>query len=216
MTITWYGHSCFKITNQGGHLTIITDPFDKKIGLTPPRGSADIVTVSHDHFDHNNVKAISGEVFVINSPGEYEIKDIRIIGCSSYHDDKKGEQRGLNTIYLIEMDRVRLCHLGDLGQTRLTDHQLETIGQVDILMIPVDGVYTINARQAVKIIKQVEPNIVVPMHYKLPGLTEKLADVKDFLKEMGLNGQGTVDKLTLKKKDLINKEMELVVFKGRA
>ena len=83
-------------------------------------------------------------------------------------------------------------------------------------MIPVDGVYTINARQAVKIIKQVEPNIVVPMHYKLPGLTEKLADVKDFLKEMGLNGQGTVDKLTLKKKDLINKEMELVVFKGRA
>jgi len=213
MTITWYGHSCFKIANQGGHLTIITDPFDKKIGLTPPRGNADIITISHDHFDHNNAKAISGEPFVIETPGEYEIKGIRILGVAGYHDKDKGKERGSNTIYLIKVDSIKICHLGDMGQEKLTDKQLELIGDVDILMVPVDGVYTISAKEAVKIIKQIEPSVVIPMHYKLPGLTEKLAEVKDFLKEMGLNGQEAVDKLTLKKNDLANREMEVVVFK---
>ena len=191
----------------------MTDPFDKKIGLTPPRGSVDIVTVSHDHFDHNNVKAVGGEPFIIDGPGEYEVKGMRITGIASYHDKKKGEERGLNTIYLIKVDGIRTCHLGDLGQEKLTDSQLEAIGDIDVLMIPVDGVYTLSAREAVKIVKQIEPGIVIPMHYKLPGLTEKLADVKDFLKEAGLNGEKPVDKLTLKKKDLNNKEMEVVIFK---
>jgi len=213
MTISWYGHSCFKITNQGGHLTIITDPFDKKIGLTPPRASSDIVTISHDHFDHNNAKVIGGEPFLIEGPGEYEVKGIRITGISSYHDKNQGEERGSNTIYLIRVDDIRVCHLGDLGQEKLTDKQLESIGDVDVLMIPVDGVYTINAREAVKIVKQIEPNITIPMHYKLPGLTEKFNDVKDFLKEVGLNGKQKVDKLTLRKKDLVGKEMEVVVMK---
>jgi len=213
MTITWYGHSCFKITNQGGHLTIITDPFDKKIGLTPPRGNADIVTVSHDHFDHNNIKAISGDPFIIETPGEYEVKDIRVLGISGYHDKIKGKEKGSNIIYLIKVDGIRICHLGDFGQEKLNNKQLELINSADILIIPVGGVYTINAKEAVKIIKQIEPTIVIPMHYKLPNLTEKLADVKDFLKEIGSNGQIAVDKLTLKKKDLINKAMEVVLFK---
>jgi len=213
MTISWYGHSCFKITNQGGHLTIITDPFDKSIGLTPPRGSADIVTVSHDHYDHNNVKAISGSPFVINNPGEYEIKGIRIIGCSSFHDKKEGKERGLNTIYLIKMDKIRICHLGDLGQDRLTDEQLEAIGYVDILIIPVGGLYTIEASEAVKIVKQLEPNLIIPMHYKLPGLKINFASLNEFLKEMGLNKKPAVDKLTIKKKDLVGKEMEVIVMK---
>ena len=213
MTITWYGQSCFKITNQGGHLTIITDPFDKKIGLIPPRGNADIVTVSHDHFDHNNIEAISGDPFIIETPGEYEVKGIRILGVSGYHDNVKGKDKGSNTMYLIKIDDLKICHFGDIGQEKLTDKQLESISDVDILMIPVGGVYTINAKEAVKIIKQIEPNIIIPMHYKLPGLTEKLDDVKDFLKEIGLNGQEAVDKLTLKKKDLINREMEVVVMK---
>jgi len=214
MTITWYGQSCFKITNQGNHLTIITDPFDKKfIGLNPPRSAADIVTVSHDHKDHNNVKAISGDPFVINSPGEYEIKGVRIIGCTSYHDKKEGQERGSNTIYLIKIDRIRVCHLGDFGQEKLTDKQLETIGPVDVLMIPVDGVYTISAREAVKITEQIEPTIIIPMHYKLPGLKVSLGDVKDFLKEMGLNKKTAVEKLTLKKKDLTSQETKVVIFK---
>ncbi len=213
MTITWYGYSCFKINNQGGRITIITDPFDKKIGLTPPRGNADIVTVSHDHFGHNNIKAISGDVFAVESPGEYEIKGIRIMGISSYHDKKEGQERGKNTMYVIKVDGIKICHLGDMGQEKLTDKQLESIGNVDVLMIPVDGVVTINAREAVKIVKQIDPNVVIPMHYKLPGLTVNFNDVKDFLKEIGLNGQQAVDKLVLKKKDLIGKEMEVVIFK---
>jgi len=213
MTITWYGHSCFKIANQGGRLIIITDPFNKNIGLNPPRGSADIVTVSHEHSDHNNAKTISGKPFIINSPGEYEVKGVGIIGCSSFHDLEQGKERGLNTIYLMKVDRIRLCHLGDLGQEQLTDEQLEAIGHVDILMVPVGGVATIGARKAVKTIKQLEPYVVIPMHYKVPGLKLDLKNLEEFLKEMGLDKQKPVDKLTFKKKDLINKTMEVVVMK---
>ena len=213
MTISWYGHSCFKITNQGGRLTIITDPFDKSIGLNPPRGNADIVTISHDHYDHNNIQAISGHPFVVDGPGEYEIKEVKIIGCLSYHDKKQGQEKGLNTIYLMEVDKIRICHLGDLGQERLTEKQLEAVGQVDILIIPVGGAYTIGPAEAVKVVEQTEPHLIIPMHYKLPGLKIKLAGLADFLKEMGLDKKMAVDKLTLKKKDLIGKEMEVVVFK---
>lgn len=213
MTISWYGHSCFKITNQGGHLTIITDPFDKSIGLTPPRASADIVTVSHDHSDHNNIKAISGQPFIINGPGEYEVKGVRTIGVSSFHDKKQGEERGLNTIYVIELDKIKICHLGDFGQERLENGQLEIIGQADILMIPIGGTYTIDASEAVKIAEQIEPHLIIPMHYKLPNLKINLAGLPEFLKEMGLEKKSAVDKITLKKKDLVGKEMEVVVFK---
>ena len=176
MIINWYGHSCFKIANQGGHLVIIIDPFDKGVGLNPPKGNADIIAVSHDNKEHNNIKAMSGEPFIINGPGEYEVKNIRIIGVSSFQ----------NTIYLIETDGIRICHLGDLRQERLTDRQLEAIGQVDVLMAPVGGGETIGAKEAAKISKQIEPQIIIPMRYKLPGLKENLAGVDEFLKEMGL------------------------------
>ena len=213
MTISWYGHNGFKITNQGGHLTIITDPFDKSIGLTPPRGNADIVVVSHGHYDHNNIKAISGAPFIIDGPGEYEIKGVSIKGLVGFHDQKQGEERGLDTIYLIELDDLRICHLGDLGQPRLTDEQIEEIGEVDILLIPVGGVYTIDARQAVEIAEQLEPSLIIPMHYKIPGLKIGLDSADKFLKEMGIGKKPAVEKLTLKKKDLADKEMEVVVMK---
>jgi L-ascorbate metabolism protein UlaG (beta-lactamase superfamily) len=213
MTITWYGHSCFKITNQGGHLTIITDPFDKSIGLKPPRINADIVTVSHEHDDHNNVKALNGSPFVINGPGEYEIKGVNILGIDSFHDQQQGQKRGLNTIYLIEIDSIRICHLGDFGQDRLTDEQVEKIGAVDILMIPVGGHYTIEASQAVEIVDQLEPHLVVPMHYKIPGLKIELDGIEKFLKEMGISKKTALDRLTLKKKDLVGKEMAVAVMK---
>ena len=214
MTINWYGQSCFKISNQGGHLTLVIDPFDKSIGLTPPRGAADLVLVSHAHRDHNNIKAVAGEPFVVNGPGEYEVKGVSISGIVSYHDKKEGAERGLNTIYLIEMDKIKICHLGDFGQEKLSDSQLEAIGEVDILMIPVGGKYTINASEAAKIAKQIEPRLIIPMHYKISGLTvDGLADAKDFLKEMGVEEKIIVDKLTLKEKDLSSKEMEVVLFK---
>ena len=212
MTITYYGHSCFKITNQGGHVTIVTDPFDKKIGLKPPHISADIVTVSHFHYDHNNIKAIKGEPFIVDGPGEYEIKGIKIKGISSFHDNNKGKEKGLNTIYVIEVDGIKVCHLGDLGQKHLFNSQIEELSQIDVLMIPVGGIYTINGKEAIEIINQIDPKIVIPMHYLLPKLTIKLDPLEKFLKEVGLSSIKPVDKLILKKKDLKENEAKIIVM----
>ncbi|MCD6283747.1 MBL fold metallo-hydrolase [bacterium] len=214
MTITYYGHSCFKITNHGGHITIVTDPFDKKIGLKPPRISADIVTISHFHHDHDNVKTIGGEPFIVDGPGEYEIKGIKIKGVDSFHDDNKGKERGLNTIYVMEVDGIKVCHLGDLGQKHLFNSQVEELSQVDVLMIPVGGVYTINGKEAIEIINQIDPKVVIPMHYLLPKLTIKLDPLDKFLREIGLSSVKPVDKLTLKKKDLKEGEARVIVMKS--
>lgn len=216
MKIMWYGHSCFKFmakSNNGNKITIIIDPFDKaKVGLTPPRGTADIVLVSHDHYDHNNVKAISGEPFVIEGPGEYDVKGVFIKGIYSYHDNSKGEERGINTIYVIEAEDIKICHLGDLGQAELSANQLDKIGDIDILIVPVGGVYTINGNEAVKIINQIEPSIAVPMHYKIPGLTIKLNSVDKFLEEIGEKKE-TVEEISVQKKDLAGEEMKVIVMK---
>ncbi len=211
MVITWYGQSCFKV--QSGETVLFTDPFNKEVGLTPPRGLAHIVTVSHNHYDHNNREALNGEPLIINGPGEYEIKGVNIKGIFSYHDDKEGKERGTNTIYVIEMEGIKFCHLGDLGQEKLSAEQVEEINGVDILMVPVGGAATVDGETAVEIINQIEPRLVIPMHYKIPGLAMKLDGVDVFLKEMGLGKKEVVDKLTLKKKDLTEGEMEVVVMK---
>lgn len=211
VVITWYGQSCFKI--QSGETVVFTDPFDKEIGLTPPRGQANIVTVSHEHRDHNNSAALSGEPLVIEGPGEYETKGVEVRGILSFHDDKEGKERGASTIYAIEIEGIKICHLGDLGQSKLTAEQVEQIDGVDILMIPVGGTYTIDGETAVDIINQVEPRLVIPMHYKIPGLTIKLDGVEVFLKEMGVAKKDAVDKLTLKKKDLPEEEMQVAVMR---
>ncbi len=212
MVISWYGHSCFKI--QSGEIVVFTDPFSKEIGLTPPRSQAHIVTISHNHFDHNNVEAISGNPLIINGPGEYETKGVNIRGIFSYHDDKLGKERGTNTIYVIEIEGIKICHLGDLGQKKLTDEQLEQIDEVDILMVPVGGEATLDAEEAVEIINQIEPRLVIPMHYKIPGLNLKFAGVEAFLKEMGITKPEIVDRLTLKKKDLPQDGAKIVVMKN--
>ncbi len=216
MIIKWYGQSCFRIDSQGGHLSVVIDPFNKSIGLNPPRGNADIVLISHDHLDHNNLKALSGDPFVINGPGEYEVKGARIIGISSYHDNSQGKERGMNTFYLIKIDGIKICHLGDFGQERLTDRQLESIASnVDILMIPVGGKVTLDSKQAAKVVEQLEPKTIIPMHYKIPGLKlgVELDEAADFLKRIGANGKEPVDKLMVKPKDLSEKVMEVVVMK---
>jgi len=215
MKIAWYGQSCFRLiikVNGGEKITLFIDPFEKEIGLTPPRGSADIVIVSHNHFDHNNVKTLGGNPFVVDGPGEYDVKKVYIKGIYSFHDDKKGEERGINTISIIEAEDLKVCHLGDLGQKELTDNQLEKIGEVDVLMIPVGGNFTINGSEAVKIINQVEPRVVIPMHYKIPGNTAKLDGVDKFLQEIGTEKE-TVEELSLAKKDLTEEEMKVVVMK---
>lgn len=181
---------------------MVTDPSDPKVtGLKFPKVSADIVTVSHtQHSDHKSVELISGVKRVVSGPGEYEISDISIIGISSFHDDKKGALRGKNTMYVFEVDGVRIAHLGDLGH-KLKNKELETLGDIDVLMIPVGGVYTIDAKTAAEIVRDIEPRIIIPMHYFLEGMErhvfKKLERVDVFLSEVGLPNE-KMDKLTLK------------------
>ncbi|MDD5589725.1 MAG: MBL fold metallo-hydrolase [Candidatus Portnoybacteria bacterium] len=211
MVITWYGQSCFKI--QSGETVLFTDPFDKSIGLTPPRGQANIVTISHHHYDHDNVEALSGEnLFLIDGPGEYEVKGVNVTGILTFHDSEEGKKRGTNTAYIIEIEGIKICHLGDFGQDKLNDEQLEAMNGADILMIPVGGTYTLDGGEAAHIIHEIEPKIVIPMHYKIPGLTMKLDGVDLFLEEAGSKNQPT-DKLTIKKKDLVEGKTQVVVMK---
>ncbi|MFA6190399.1 MAG: MBL fold metallo-hydrolase [Candidatus Staskawiczbacteria bacterium] len=214
--IYWAGQSCFQISvsNSRDHSAdIVIDPFDEKTGLKIPNFSADMVLVSHDHHDHNNVKDVKGDPIVIDGPGEYEIKGIFVRGITSYHDDKEGKERGKNTIYIIEAEDMKFCHLGDLGQKELTDEQLEKIDGIDVLMIPVGGGYTIDSSAAQKIISEIEPRIVIPMHYNLPKLKVDLDDVSKFLKAMGKQSVAPQDKLIVKESTMPKEgAMEIVVL----
>lgn len=212
MIITWQGHSCFKIQDKTGldGVTVVTDPFDKKIGLKVPNFEADIVTVSHQHHDHNNIEALRGNPFVVDSPGEYDRKGVLIEGIDSYHDSKSGDERGANTIFRIELDDISLVHLGDLGHT-LDNSQLERLAGTDILLIPVGGKYTIDAQQAVEVISQIEPRIVIPMHYKTKDLELDIDGIDKFIKAIGLTPTYE-EKLKIAKKDLPQEDMELVIL----
>ncbi|MDO8424322.1 MAG: MBL fold metallo-hydrolase, partial [bacterium] len=141
-----------------------------------------------------------------------EVKNVYIRGISSWHDNQGGKERGENTIYTIETEDLKICHLGDFGQNELTDEQLETIGEVDILMVPVGGVYTIETKEALKVMSQVEPKITLPMHYALPKLKVKLDGVDKFLKAVGVKSMEPLPKLTIKKKDLSAEEARIVVL----
>jgi len=214
MNITWYCQSCFKL--QSKDIVLITDPFDKKIGLKPPFGAADIVTISHNHYDHNNSQVIKGEPFIVDGEGEYEIKKVSIRGIESCHDNNKGADRGFNIIYVIEMEDISICHLGDLGQETLASNQLEKIGRVDILFIPIGGVFTIDWKSANNIISQIDPRIIIPMHYKIPGGIgdlKKLDDKEKFCKEHGIQSNDIVEKFSIKKKELPQEDVKVVILK---
>ena len=200
MVITWYGQACFKI--QSGDLVIAIDPFAREIGFTPPRFKADVALVTHGHFDHANLETLAGEPFAITGPGEYEVKGIVVRGIETYHDASQGRERGLNTIYKIEVEGIKLLHLGDFGEEKLREETLEEIGDVDILFVPVGGVYTIEGDAAARVSRQIEPVIVIPMHYKLPGIKANLQGPEQFLKEMGVKDAEAQEKLTIKKKDI--------------
>ena len=190
-------------------MAIFLDPFDKSVGLRPPQGQADLVVVSHEHEDHNNVSALKGEPAVINIPGEYSVKGINIVGLSSEHGPTKNPVS--NTIFILESEDLRICHLGDLGAD-LDGKQLEEIDGVDILMIPVGGKYTLDGKEAVDLIRKIEPAIVIPMHYKINGSTMDIVDEKKFCAEIGNCPKERVSKLNIKKKDLEGKSMEVVVM----
>jgi len=216
MNIIWHGHSCFQISATRGknnQVNVVIDPFSEETGLRLPKLEADIVLVTHNHQDHNNIKAVSGSPFLISGPGEYEVKNIFIQGIPSWHDEKGGEERGENTIFVLETEEMRICHLGDLGQKELTSEQLEQIGSIDILMIPIGGVYTISAKESIKIMSQIEPKIIIPMHYQIPKLKLKLDGLDKFLKIMGIKTIEPLNKFTIKKKDLSEEEAKIIVLK---
>ena len=183
MEISWLGHSCFRI--KGSQATVITDPYSPEVGYSLGKTDARIVTMSHSHPGHSFVQGIGGEPKLISGPGEYEISDVLIIGIATFHDGDKGSLRGRNTVYLIEMDELSICHLGDLGHV-LTAEQMEDLGSIDILLIPVGGVSTINAPVAAEIVRQMEPKVVIPMHYKTEAISRELEPVTGFLKEIGV------------------------------
>jgi L-ascorbate metabolism protein UlaG (beta-lactamase superfamily) len=212
MEITYIGHSCFKI--KGKETSIVIDPYDSKIGYKLPKLEADVLLVSHPHFDHSNVSGVSNYKLLIDTPGEYETKGVFINGFQTSHDDKEGGERGSNTIYLIELEGIKILHLGDLGHA-LEQATLEKIDSVDILMVPVGGKFTIDAGLAAKVISSIEPGIVIPMHYQTADLTgvEGLAGLDEFLDEMGVeNNIKKLDKLKITNKNDIPLESEIFVL----
>ena len=185
MRIEWLGHSAFLITSKDGK-RVITDPYKAgsyggAVGYKPINTQADVVTVSHQHDDHNDTSAVLGTPEIIEGTGEKEIKGIRFKGVFSYHDTSKGKERGENTIYVIELDGLRICHLGDLGE-ELSEKQIGEIGDVDILLVPVGGFYTIDAKTASSIVDTLKPKVVIPMHYKTEAIGFPIAGVDEFIK----------------------------------
>ncbi len=164
-------------------MVVVTDPFPPDLGYKLGQNVADVVTVSHSHPSHSFVQGIEG-ARVIHGPGEYEIHGVLIIGIPAYHDTDRGKTRGKNTVYLMEIDGVTVCHVGDLGHTFNSD-QLEEIGGVDVLLLPVGGLSTIDASVAAEVVRQLEPKVVIPMHYQTPELKRELDPVDKFLKVMG-------------------------------
>jgi L-ascorbate metabolism protein UlaG (beta-lactamase superfamily) len=192
MEITYFGHSCFKLITK--ETTLVIDPFDPvKLGVKLSKLEADAVLITHSHFDHNYKEGVSGYRLLVEGPGEYELSGVNIFGIPVQHDDKMGAERGKNTMYYIEADGVSVLHCGDLGHV-LDDDTLDKFGEVTALLIPVGGVYTIDAEKASKVISSIEPAFVVPMHYKMEG--SKIADIgslEKFLDEMGIEN-GNVKK----------------------
>lgn len=216
MQIIWHGQSFFEIVIKNpkeGETKIAIDPFESDfVGLKFPKTEADIVLVSHSHKDHSNSKGVGGSPFVIDTQGEYEVKDVFIKGISSFHDNNNGKERGQNIMFTISAEEMKVAFLGDLGQKELTSQQVDDLGNVDILIIPVGGTYTIGAKDASEIISQIEPGIVIPMHYKIPGLKVEIDDVAKFLKEMGSETIEPLPKLKVSPKDLPSKDDEMKII----
>lgn len=215
MHISWLGHSCFKIEAKanGDSVTIVIDPYEDSIGFKMPRVKADIALVTHEHFDHNAVELLKGEPLVIRGAGEYEAKKVVVYGVPTWHDASTGSERGANTCFRIDVEELSIVHFGDLGHT-LTNAELELLEGADIIMVPVGGTYTIDAKQAGQLVSQIEPRIVIPMHYATPGLKFELDPVEKFLKEMGAQKAEVLDKLKITKKELLTEGTKVVLLKA--
>ena len=216
MDIYWGGQALFRL--KGKMSSVIIDPYSPEFtGLKLPKElSADMVLISHEHEDHSNGSAVTESVsgaapMVFKEPGEYEVAGAVVTGIDSFHDNSQGSERGTNIIFHIMMDSLNIVHLGDLGQSELTEDQLAKIGEVDILLIPVGSIFTIDGKAAAGIVAQLEPRIIIPMHFKIEGLKFELEGVEAFLKEMGAEGVIPQPKLSITK-DKLPEEPQVVVL----
>jgi L-ascorbate metabolism protein UlaG (beta-lactamase superfamily) len=202
------GHSCFRI--KAKEATILTDPVDRVTGYAMAKQTADIVTISHDHPGHNNLGGVKPDYQLVRGPGEYEMHDVFITGIRTYHDDEKGKLRGYNTVYIFEVEGMRICHLGDLGHV-LTTEQAEAMESSDILIVPAGGGAVINPNQAAEVIGQLDPKVVIPMQFATPAGDTSLGSVEQFCKALGVGVPAAEDKLVLRQSDL-GETMRLVVL----
>jgi L-ascorbate metabolism protein UlaG (beta-lactamase superfamily) len=238
MNISWYGETCFRVNsskNKNHSVDILIDPFEKENGLRAPKIEADILLMTE-----KGKKTLSGNFFLINHPGEYDLKEVYIEGIpgfengvkkiESYEDDEEendeNETRSKSdnandqkkarvetTIYILEAEELRICHLGQLRQKELTSEQVEKIGKIDVLMLPIGGGKTLNAKEAIKVMSQIEPKIIIPMYYKIPGLKEKIDSLDEFLKTIGVKPLEALSKLSIKKKDIVAEQAKIIVLK---
>jgi L-ascorbate metabolism protein UlaG (beta-lactamase superfamily) len=203
MELTWLGHSCFRM--RGKDVTLITDPPSPATGYSLGRVTADIITISHDHPGHNYVQGVGGKpAYVVNGPGEYEIRNVLITGLQTYHDDERGARLGRNTIYLYHIDDLLVCHLGDLGHA-LQAREQEEINGCDVLLLPVGGRNSLDAKSAAEMVSQIEPQLIIPMHYATPALKPAagaLDPVDKFCHEMGVEVTEPLPKLTITRASL--------------
>jgi len=213
--LTWYGHACFRL--RGKRASVVTDPYPSTLGGRAPRLEADVVTISHPSTNHNFAEAVGGNPYQVKGPGEYEIQDVTVLGLDSRQakpGDAPGGQAPHNTIYLVEIDDVRVCHLGDLGQA-LDDSLEERIGDVDVLLVPVGGGNALSAAQGAEVVRRLEPRYVIPMHYKLPQMKVELEPLEPFLKEMGVESAEPQNRLNVQASASGEGEMKLVVLEAR-
>jgi L-ascorbate metabolism protein UlaG (beta-lactamase superfamily) len=188
MEITWYGHSCFRLTERN-YVTVVTDPFDSKsVGYDPLKLKAEIVTISHDALGHNFSDAVKGSTHILTGAGEFEIGGVFITAVQMDGAVKKSKDKIRNTVYVFDYDGITVAHLGDLQQIP-TQSEVELLGTVNVALIPVGGGNSLNAAKAAEVVSMLEPNIVVPMHYATPDSKSKLDELNKFLKEMGLGKQ---------------------------
>ena len=209
MKIRWLGHACFLLESQDG-TKIVTDPFDGSVGYKMPMLEADIVSVSHDHYDHNYVEGVQGDPQIIRSAGEYTIGNVKIKGVPAYHDEVKGAKRGTNIIFNFDIDGIKVCHVGDLGHL-LSKSQLEEVGHVDVLLIPVGGIFTLDAEGAAAAVEQFSPKIIMPMHFRTPAVSMPIDPVDVFLEKMGYGEQLDSDTIEITAEDIGNERRIIVL-----
>ena len=207
--ISWYGQTCFRLKGQGS-FSIATDPHSPDLGIALPPLQADIVTVSHHNASCHYLEAVQGTYKLLDGPGEYEISGVFITGVSTFADDKQGRVRGLNTVFAFDFEGTTVCHLGRLGHVP-TQSQVKNLGSVDVLLVPVGGGGSLTSTQASEVIGLFEPDIVIPMRYRIPGLQENLGSVDAFLREMGIDQVDTQETLSVSESSM-SEETDIFVL----